>query len=279
MTIERHELSANIGIEITGMSGHELVDPAVAADCQAALDRYGVVVYREVHIDDDDLLAFSRLLGDVVVPRVNEGGSHPEIARITMDPDESVLANYRQGNFLWHIDGSTDDLPQKGTLLTAIEVDPAGGDTQFASTYAAYEALTDEEKAEIAELSVVHSFAKAQRQAYPDATAEQIAGWERLPARVHPLVWSRRDGRKSLLIGCTTDEVVGWPSDESKALLDRLLAWATQPQFTLRHHWHRGDLVIWDNTGMLHRALPFEPTSRRMLHRTTLVGDELVTAG
>jgi alpha-ketoglutarate-dependent taurine dioxygenase len=279
MAIEHRQLSPHIGVEITGLSGPELVDRAVADACQAALDEAGVVIYREVHIGDDDLLAFSRLLGEVVVPMVNEGGAHPEIARITMDPDQSVLAGYRQGNFLWHIDGATDELPQKGTLLTAIEVDPAGGDTQFASTYAAYDALPDDEKAEIAGLRAVHSFAAAQRAAYPDAGPKQRASWDRVPTREHPLVWTRQDGRRSLLIGCTADEVIGLPEDEGRALLDRLLAWATQERFTLRHTWRQGDLVVWDNTGMLHRALPFEPTSRRMLHRTTLVGEELVTAG
>ncbi|MEU1165116.1 TauD/TfdA family dioxygenase [Streptomyces sp. NPDC005921] len=272
------KLAPNIGVEITGLTGRELPARKVADDCQAALDQYGVVVYREIHIDDGDLVAFSRLLGEVVVPKVNDPGEHPEIARITLDPQKSVLAGYRRGNFLWHIDGATDELPQKGTLLTAREVDPAGGDTEFANTYAAYEALSDEEKAEIADLRVVHSFAAAQAVAYPDATAKQRADWEKVPTRVHPLVWTRRSGRKSLLIGATADTVVGRPADRGRELLGRLLDWSTRPQFSLRHQWRRGDLVIWDNTGMLHRALPFEPTSRRLMHRTTLVGQELVSA-
>ncbi|OHV41607.1 MULTISPECIES: TauD/TfdA dioxygenase family protein [Pseudofrankia] len=277
MSITVTRLAPEIGAEISGWRGSDLVNEAVAADCKAALDQYGVLVYREVHIEDGDLVRFSRLLGEVVVPKVNDPGEHPEIARITLDPDKSVLAGYRQGNFLWHIDGATDELPQKATLLTAHEVDPAGGDTQFANTYAAYDALSDEEKAEIADLRVAHSFATAQRIAYPDATDKQRASWEKVPTRVHPLVWTRANGRKSLLIGATAGTVVGWPEDRGRALLDRLLAWSTSPRFTLRHRWRRGDLVIWDNTGMLHRALPFEPTSRRLMHRTTLVGQELVT--
>ncbi|MEX5636919.1 TauD/TfdA family dioxygenase [Parafrankia sp. FMc2] len=278
MSLVTTKLAPKIGVEITGLTGRELVDRKAADDCQAALDQYGVVVYREVHINDDDLVGFSRLLGEVVIPKVNDPGEHPEIATITLDPTKSVLAGYRQGNFLWHIDGATDDLPQKGTLLTAHEVDPAGGDTEFANTYAAYDALSDEDKTHIADLRVVHSFAAAQRIAYPDATDKQQAEWARVPPRVHPLVWTRQSGRRSLLVGATAGEVVGWPADRGRELLDRLLAWSTQPQFSLRHHWRRGDLVIWDNTGMLHRALPFQPTSRRLMHRTTLVGQELVTA-
>ena len=277
MSVTRAPLTPNIGVEITGISGHELLDRESDDDCLGALERYGVVVYREVGITDEDLIAFSRRLGEVAVVPTGEH-VYPEIQTITLDPSKTnaLLASYRQGNFLWHIDGATQEVPQKGTLLAAREVDAAGGDTEFASTYAAYSALPDDEKAAIADLRVVHSFAYAQQLANPDASDEERASWDRVPNQIHPLVWTHRNGRKSLLLGATAAEVVGWSADESRALLDRLLDWSTQPEFVLRHHWHRGDLVIWDNTGMLHRALPFEPTSLRLMHRTTLVGEEAV---
>jgi alpha-ketoglutarate-dependent taurine dioxygenase len=279
MTVTVAPIQTAIGVEITGMSATQLVTRDAADECQRLLDVHGVVVYREVGIDDEELLAFSRMLGTLVVQPTGEH-EHPEIQTITMDPSrtDALLASYRQGNFHWHFDGATDKLPQKGTLLTAREVDPAGGDTEFATTYGAYAALPESEKAEIADLRVVHSFAAAQARANPDASDRQRASWDRVPTRVHPLVWTRRDGRRSMLLGATAAEVVGMPADEGQALLDRLLQWSTQPQFTLRHRWRRGDLVMWDNTGMLHRALSFEPTSRRLLHRTTLVGEEAVTA-
>lgn len=278
MSVGVTPISSAIGVEVTGMSGSALVDRRAADECERLLEAHGVVVYREVHIDDDQLVEFSRLLGTLVVQPTGEH-RHPEIQTITMDPTKTnaLLASFRQGNFQWHFDGATDETPQKGTLLTAREVDPAGGDTEFATTYAAYEALSEAEKAEIAHVRVVHSFAAAQSKANPDASDEQRAAWTRVPSRVHPLVWTRRTGRKSLLLGATAQEVVGWPADEGQALLDRLLAWSTRPEFTLRHHWRVGDLVMWDNTGMLHRALWFEPSSRRLMHRTTLVGEEAVT--
>jgi len=277
MPVTSTPLTPHVGVEVAGFSGGSLVNRAMADRCQAALDRHGVVVYREVDISDADLVAFSRLLGEVVANPTGEH-EHPEIATITLDPAKTnaVLAWYRQGNFLWHIDGATDSLPQKATLLAAREVDDAGGDTEFANTYAAYEALPERDRAELAGVQVVHSFAAAQARAHPDASDEQRATWGRVPTRVHPLVWARRDGRKSLLLGATAGEVLCWPEDRGRALLDRLLDWATQPQFVLRHRWRRGDLVVWDNTGMLHRALPFEPTSPRLMHRTTLVGVEPV---
>ncbi|HME75796.1 MAG TPA: TauD/TfdA family dioxygenase [Mycobacterium sp.] len=271
--------SATIGLALTGMTAADLAAPQAAADAQRALDEHGVVVYREVNLDDDELLAFSRRLGTLVTQPTGEH-RHPEIQTITLDPTKTnaLLASYRQGNFHWHIDGATDEIPQKATLLTARAVDPAGGDTEFANTYAAYSALSDDDKDQIADLQVLHTFAHAQSLANPDATDEQRASWNRVPSRTHPLVWTRRNGRKSMLLGATAAEIVGWPTDKSRALLDRLLAWCTQPHFRLRHHWRVGDLVMWDNTGMLHRALPFEPTSLRLMHRTTLVGEEPVSA-
>jgi alpha-ketoglutarate-dependent taurine dioxygenase len=155
-------------------------------------------------------------------------------------------------------------------------VSDEGGDTEFANTYAAYEALPDEQKKELEGLRVVHSFTASQLLTNPDPSEKELAAWRRVPTREHPLVWTRRNGRKSLLIGASTDHIVGVPHDESRRLLDRLLEWSTQPRFTLRHHWSPGDLVIWDNTGMLHRALPYQPTSPRLLRRTTLVGEEAV---
>jgi alpha-ketoglutarate-dependent taurine dioxygenase len=168
-------------------------------------------------------------------------------------------------------------VPNKATLLTARQVsDDGSGDTEFANTYAAYEALSEEEKRELEDLRVVHSFAASQSLVYPDPSPKERAAWDKVPSREHPLVWTRRSGRKSLLIGATAGEVVGRPAEEGRALLDRLLELATGPRFTIRHRWRPGDLVIWDNTGMLHRAQPYGENSSRLMHRTSLAGEEEV---
>jgi alpha-ketoglutarate-dependent taurine dioxygenase len=277
MSVTGTPLTPHVGVEITGVSGVDLVDRAVPDRGLAALDRYGVVVYREADISDDDLVAFSRMLGVVAVVPTGEH-EHPEIQTITLDPSktDALLASYRQGNFLWHIDGATQAVPQKATLLSAREVDDSGGDTEFASTYAAYEALPEEDKAEIADLRVAHSFAAAQHRAHPDATGEVRASWDRVPVRIHPLVWTHHNGRKSLLLGATAAEVVGWPAAQGRALLDHLLEWSTQPSFVLRHHWRRGDLVMWDNTATVHRGRWFDFAERRELRRATT--EEVVPA-
>jgi alpha-ketoglutarate-dependent taurine dioxygenase len=270
-------LSDFIGIEIRGLAAAELASSTEAERCLGALDAYGVVVYPEIDVSDADLVAFSHLLGDVVANPTHEH-EFPEIATITLDPNktDTMLARYREGNFLWHIDGATDEVPQRATVLTARVVDEAGGDTEFASTYAAYNTLPQSQKDEVAGLRVIHSFAAAQLRAHPDATEKERAAWEKVPSREHPLAWTRRDGRKSLLLGATAERVIDWPAREGRALLEGLEEWATQDKFVLRHQWRVGDLVVWDNTGMLHRALPFTPTSPRLMHRTTLVGVEPV---
>ena len=88
------------------------------------------------------------------------------------------------------------------------------------------------------------------------------------------LVWDRKDGRRSLVLGATADHIVGVPESESREILDELLAWTTQERFSYTHEWQQGDVVIWDNTGMLHRALPYDPSSERLMHRTTIAGNE-----
>ncbi|MFG2940484.1 TauD/TfdA dioxygenase family protein [Streptomyces sp. NPDC048282] len=277
MPVTVTELTPTTGVEITGLSGNRLVDRGVAEECLAALERRGVVIYREADIDDDDLVAFGRLLGEVVPLPMGGHPTHREIQRITRDPAKSPLAAYRESTFFWHIDGTTQRIPGKATLLTARQVSGDGdGDTEFANTFAAYEALPEAERKELDGLRVVHSFAASQLLVTPDPSPKERAAWDRNPAREHPLVWTRRNGRRSLLIGATAGEVTDRPPDEGRRLLDRLLDWATQPRFTLRHRWRQGDLVVWDNTGMLHRALPYGPASSRLMHRTSLLGEEAV---
>jgi alpha-ketoglutarate-dependent taurine dioxygenase len=276
MTISTSPLSDTIGVEVTGCTSTYFQGPDAGRTCQELLERYGVVVYREAHISDADLVAFSKSLGEVVIASAGGHPDYPEISPVSMDPSKSALAGLRRSTIFWHTDGLIDEVPQKATLLTAREVADDGGDTEFANTYTAFEALPDDKKAEYENYRVVHSVAASQLLLNPDPTPEQREKWDRAPSREHPLVWKRRDGRKSLLIGATAGDIAGMDHEQGRALLDEILDWSTQPQFVLHHQWAVGDLVVWDNTGMLHRAIPYEPTSRRLMHRTTLVGEEAI---
>ncbi len=277
MSVTITPVKPEIGVEITGVRGHEFVDRSIAAECQDLLEQHGVVVYREANIADDDLVAFSRLLGPVHERPKSEDSGYPEISIVSLDPSLSTAAAVQPGTFAWHIDGTTSEFPHKATLLTCWEVPNDGsGDTEFANTYAAYEALSDADKAELDGVLVEYSYANASHREILGLSDEAREVFESTPPKVRPLVWRRRSGRRSMLLGSTASAVVGWSSDASRELLDRLLEWATRPRFVLTHHWRLGDLVVWDNTGMLHRARPYEISSRRLMHRTALVGEETV---
>jgi alpha-ketoglutarate-dependent taurine dioxygenase len=148
-----------------------------------------------------------------------------------------------------------------------------GGETEFASTYAAYEELSEDEKQRFAGLRVVHNQVGIQTLAHPNPTEEQVAEWRQRSSE-HPLVWTHHDGRKSLVIGQTVDSVVGMDEDEGRALLADLNARATRPERIYQHAWSEGDTIMWDNRGVVHRVQPYDPASQRELHRTTLAGDE-----
>jgi alpha-ketoglutarate-dependent taurine dioxygenase len=274
--VEITPIKPDIGVVITGICGRGFVDPEVAAQADELLDTHGVLIYRGADIGDDDLLAFSRLLGpvhDFGRPSNDEYSS--QMGVVSRDPAKSRSAAVQYGTFQWHVDGTMDEHPHRMTLLTCVETASDGsGDTEFANTYAAYDELSEEEKATLEGLVVRYSYLNRKRLRTMTVTPEAEAAWRSRPPRERPLLWKHHTGRTSLLLGAQAGEVLGWPLDKGEALLDRLLAFATQPRFTIRHHWERGDLVIWDNTGILHRAHPYEVDSGRLMHRTTVDGPQ-----
>jgi alpha-ketoglutarate-dependent taurine dioxygenase len=163
----------------------------------------------------------------------------------------------------------------KATLLSARKISEAGGQTEFANLFAAYEGLPEDEKAAIDDLRVVHSVYSSVRPLLSfDVTPENWGGPPN--AKEHPLVWKHSSGRKSLVLGTHAESVVGMTLPEGRALLARLLEWAGQPDYTYRHHWTVGDFVVWNNTAALHRVLPYDKSSGRMMHRTSIAGVEMV---
>jgi alpha-ketoglutarate-dependent taurine dioxygenase len=270
--VETTALAPHIGVQVTCVG--DLLDEVTVATCLEALKWRGVLLVRGVHLDDAQQLEFSRRIGEVVSQYDRHEHRDREVFTVSLDPSVNPLAEILKGTFNWHIDGTYDSVPQKATTLTAKVVAMTGGQTEFASTYAAYEALPSDKKKQLEGLRVVHHFEAAQRGVIDNPSEKQLAAWRRLPSNEVSLVWERTDGRRSLVLGSTADHVVGLAEDDSRALLDELLEWSTQPRFTYTHHWREGDLVVWDNTGMLHRALPYSVESRRTMHRTTIHGVE-----
>ncbi len=268
------KLSPRVGALVEGVDHERLLeDPDLPDLLHEALDANGALVFRGLHLDDDTQIAFSHRLGEV--EKVGRG-EKPEIFRVTLDPAKNPAAAYLKGTFQWHIDGCTDDIPIMATLLSAHAVAESGGETEFASTYGAYDALPDEEKTRLEKIRVVHTIEASQRLHNPAPSDEEVALWRSRPAKEHPLVWKHENGRKSLVIGATASHVAGEDEEEGKALLQELLEHATAPERVYRHTWEVGDLVIWDNRGVLHRACPYDPTSARDMHRCTLSGNEAI---
>jgi alpha-ketoglutarate-dependent taurine dioxygenase len=270
-----------IGAEITGADIETLLhDEDVPNQLMSALEDNGVLVVRRLGLDDAQQVALARRLGDIAMG-TGAGGygrSHemPEVYHVGFGKDLNNEVQVR-GAFDWHLDGATDPIPSKASLLTGRSLArDGGGDTQFVSTYAAYERLTDREKSLLEGLTVEHGIEPAYRRFEPNPTPEVLERIRKVPTRNHPIVWNHRSGRKSLVLGATAGRVNEMDDDAGRRLLDDLLAQATAPEHILTHHWSIGDLVIWDNRGDLHRATHYAEDSGRMMHRVTLVGDEAI---
>ena len=261
------DLTPHIGTEIRAGAA-DLLAGTHASEFRQLLEARGVLVFKTLHFDKDQQLAFSKTLGGV------QAIAGTSIFKISLDPAENPGAEYLKGSFYWHIDGATDDVPNLAATLNAKVLSTSGGSTYFANTYAAYDALSPSEKRDIDGLKVVHSFEAAQRMVNPEPSTRELDMWQKRVPKSHPLVWTHRSGRKSLVLGATADHIEGRSLAEGRMLLCRLREWATQPQFVYRHDWTIGDLLIWDNTGTMHRVDPYPLDSGRMMHRTTIEGEE-----
>lgn len=257
-----------------------LGDADVGAACREALDRYGVLVFPGIGITDEEQLLFTDTLGT----RLNfskhvDGGKHgtEDVYTVTLNPEINRQQEYIKGTYFWHMDGLTvPEQPPRATLLSGRKLAAKGGDTHFANTYAAYEGLSDEDKAEIADLRVIHQLAPYLRAIVENPTVAELDRWNSAPTNEYPLVWTHRSGRKSLVMGYTAHHIKGMDLASGKALLQRLHDWAGQPKYTYVHKWQPGDLVIWDNYGTMHRATPYAVDSGREMHRTTIQAEEVL---
>ncbi len=280
-------LTPRVGAKAT-VGRDEVLDPAFAGECLDALERYGVLLFPEVGFSDEEQVAFSRNLGDVVPQGpTRPDGTQEVVFKITLDPTENPAAEYLRATIDWHIDGLFEDgPPARATMLSAHRLSAEGGQTEFCNTYAAYEDLPEEQRRHIESLRVVHSLAASQRATNPDPSEDDQARWREAEARrdrtgrvgekEHPLVWRHESGRKSLVLGMSVDHVSGASDADSRRLIEELTAHATRRENVYRHEWKVGDLLIWDNCGVMHRAVPYAADSGRMMHRTVLRGVETI---
>jgi alpha-ketoglutarate-dependent taurine dioxygenase len=267
MGLETTELTPRIGTQIA-IDAETLLSGKYLGEIRDIFEQRGVVVFRDIGLSDEQQVEFSRQLGDL----------EQDIFKVTFDEAHNPeFAKILYGTWSWHIDRIDLDVPTWGSVLSPRVLAPQGGDTLFANTYAAWEDLPEQRKAELDGLEVIHTIGASYREVeepHP-GLAEFSAQFE---PKVQPLVWRHRSGRKSLAIGIHACGVVGMAQDEADALLAELLEWAGRPQFVYRHQWRMGDMLMWNNTGTMHRATPFDRSCGRRLHRTTLAGVESLTA-
>jgi alpha-ketoglutarate-dependent 2,4-dichlorophenoxyacetate dioxygenase len=268
--------------EVSGIDFSRPVSAETMREVIAAMDRYGVCVFRGTALDDEKHIAFSRLFGELELaprlfgPRIARF-QHPELFDAgNLDASGNILVDerrrvYNRGNALWHTDSSFNAHRSAYSLLLAHEIPPRGADTLFADMRAAYNELPGEMQARLEGLVAEHWLWHSRQLAgYPEPTeAERQA---KPPARhrlvqVHP-----GSGRKTLYLASHASHIVDWPIESGRALITELIAHATQPHLVYSLPWQQpGDLVIWDNRCTMHRATPFDDTQyRRDMRRTTV---------
>ena len=279
VTPRRTEIGADI-------SDIDLSQPLSAEDFAAltdAFNKHRVLVFRDQNLSADQQVAFSEHFGaleDFPDPKDRADG-HKTVLRVTnvdratdrIKPvDDPGHKSFTLGTSDWHIDSSFRTLPSKASMLYAIEMPDEGGDTMFADTTLAYDALPDARKQELADLMVIHDFEETRRRHNLPPRPPEVRAVTP-PAR-QPLVAQRAHDRRALFIGAHTAGIEGMDDGPGRALLDELKKFVTQPQFTCRHAWAAGDMVMFDNICVMHKAMPYDlEGARRLLHRTTVVGE------
>ncbi len=258
-------------------------------DIRRALAQYAVcVVGHDAPLSDADHIGFSQMLGpiearQILTVAVNQGigkrgmrvPHHEIIDQSNMDENGEIFADddrrmmFKRANRLWHTDLSFHPVRATWSLLSSHVVPDDGADTEFVDTRAVYDALPDDLKTEIGDLTAEHSYWHSRVVGGgPEPTDEERRS---RPPATHKLVHVHEgSGRKALYIASHITHIVGRPVEEGRALVRELMDFATRPEFVFRHQWRVGDVVIWDNLCSMHRATPFDDTTvQRDMRRTT----------
>jgi alpha-ketoglutarate-dependent 2,4-dichlorophenoxyacetate dioxygenase len=269
--------------EVSGIDAGRPLDAASVCALTEAMDRFAVLVLREQQLDDQRQMMFAGHFGELELPRSGRADVKRRLPLEMSDIsnlDEQGRLRGRDdprrfdqlGNRLWHTDGSFRRVPAALSMLYAHSVPGpsllGNGETEFADMRAAYDALADSTKAEIADLIALHDIAWSRAQL---GFTELLFGEKDVLPPVQQRVVRRHPGsqRRSLYFAAHAAEIVGWPLADGRLLLRELIEHATNRQFVYRHRWHKGDLVIWDNRCTMHRGRPFDELQVRDLRRVT----------
>lgn len=264
---EIHQLTPAIGAELSGINlSDPLSDDIIANIRQALLDRK-VIFFRDQHLNREELLAFAKRFGTLEIhPATPKDQPHPEILRIEHG------ANSKGQENMWHSDVTWRAEPSLGSVLSAIEIPPVGGDTLFANMNLAYENLPDALREQVTGLTAIHDIARvfAKRlNKKPEELHDQYPPQEHPVVRTHP-----ETGLRSLYVNSAfTSHIVDMDAGESKELLKTLYATAANPEIQCRFRWTKGAIAFWDNRASQHFAASDYFPARRVMERATIAGD------
>jgi taurine dioxygenase len=270
---------AALGAIVNGVDLRHLSEATFARILQA-WHEHSVLLFRGQALTDQDLIAFSRRLGDLDWAPVQETGRRfveglPEIYIVSnVKVNGEPIGSLGDGEAVWHTDMSYLELPPKASMLYALEIPPTGGNTSFCTMYGIYEALPQQLKDRIAGLKIKHD-GTYNSGGYVRQGVTPTDDPRQSPGALHPLVCTHpANGRRMLYLGRRRNAyLVGLELAESEALLNELWSVVDRREFSWEHVWRVGDLVLWDNRCTMHRRDAFDPNSRRIMHRTQVKGD------
>jgi taurine dioxygenase len=272
--LEIQPMSGTTGAEIGGVDLCQPLSDQTVGAIRDVLAEFGVVVFRDQDLTPEQHIAVARRFGEININRFFAHASgYPEIALVSKEPDQTV--NIGGG---WHTDHSYDERPALGSMLYALEVPPTGGDTMFASMYAAYDALSDGLKQTLSGLRAVHSSRHVFGTERPGLKGRVGNAELATQDAIHPVVITHPEsGKRALYVNPGfTLRFDGWTDDESRPLLSYLYEHAARPEFTCRLRWRNGSLAFWDNRSTWHYALNDYQGQRRLMHRITIEGGTLL---
>jgi alpha-ketoglutarate-dependent taurine dioxygenase len=282
------KLHPALGAEVRGVDMRRPLSADTARELQTAWMEHLVLVFPDQHVTDAEHVAFTRHFGapEIFHQKIIRSARVKEIFRVSnvnedgvlMPPDHPVAQQLSLAQF-WHTDSSYREIPCIGALLHGVEVSRTGGETQFTNMYLVYDALPEAVKRQIDGRKAQHNFGHMHTQAnLKPLTEEEMAVmppvWQPM-VRKHPVT-----GRKALYISpIYNDAVEGLPADDGKRLIADLTQFAADPRFVYTHRWETDDVLMWDNRCTMHQVTPFDPRERRVMHRTTIMGQDRVMAG
>jgi taurine dioxygenase len=271
-------LTPNLGAEIIGVNLARGVDDALFRSIHQAFLQYQVLLFGTQDLPPGRQVEFARHFGEVQIHVMNQyhADGHPELYRLS-NLDESGNPNGKhpdKGTLAWHTDGSWRRVTGQATIIYAEVVAGEGGETHFCDMYGAYERLNPEWKKRVANMRAVHNLDFSRTRRHGDEPMTEVQRRE-VPPVDHPIVRTHPDtGRKCLFLGDHAECIAGMDYDEGRVLIDELNALAVHPDLTYEHRWTRGELIVWDNRCLMHRATDYDPAvQRRVVRRCTVLGD------